>query len=84
MAGPKVLIYTLSTCSHCKAAKKLMGESIVPYDFIDVDLLEGDKRESTIKDLKKINPGCSFPTIVIGSLVIVGYKENDIKEALGI
>ena len=35
-------------------------------------------------DIKKINPRCSFPTLIIGEKVIVGYKEKEIKEALGL
>jgi hypothetical protein len=49
-----------------------------------VDLLEGEERKLILEDIKKINPRCSFPTLIIGDKVIVGFKENDIKEALGI
>jgi hypothetical protein len=48
-----------------------------------VDKLEGEERKAIIEDIKKFNPRCSFPTIIIGETVIVGYKEKDIKEALG-
>lgn len=80
----KVQIYSLSTCSHCKATKRLLAECTVQYDFVDVDLLEGDERKAIIEDVKKFNPRCSFPTIIIGDKVIVGYKEKEIKEALGL
>ena len=80
----EVKIYSLSTCSHCKATKKLLGECTVQYDFVDVDLLQGDERKAVLDDVKKFNPKCSFPTIIIGEKVIVGYKENEIKEALGL
>jgi glutaredoxin len=49
-----------------------------------VDLLEGEERQAILDDVRKINPRCSFPTIIIGDQVIVGYKEDEIKEALGI
>ncbi len=81
---PNVKLYTLSTCSHCKSVKKLLGECTVKYDFVDVDLLEKEEKNLIVSDVKKINPRCSFPTIIIGDKVIVGYKEDDIKEALGI
>lgn len=80
---PDVKVYSLSTCSHCKAAKKFLGECTIKYEFVDVDLLEGDERKAIIEDVKKFNPRCSFPTVIIGDRVIVGYKENEIKEALG-
>lgn len=80
----KVKIFSLSTCSHCKSTKKLLSECTVKYDFVDVDLLEGDERKAILEDVKKFNPKCSFPTIIIGKKVIVGYKEKEIREALGL
>ena len=79
-----VKIFSLSTCSHCKATKKLLGDCGVKYEFTDVDLLKGEERKAILEDVKKFNPRCSFPTIVIGDKVIIGYKEDDIKEALGL
>jgi len=79
-----VKIYTLSTCSHCKATKRLLDECSVQYEFTDVDLLQGEDRSAILEDVKKLNPRCSFPTIIINDKVIVGYKENEIKEALGL
>jgi glutaredoxin len=79
-----VKIYSLSTCSHCKSTKKLLDECQVEYEFEDVDLLQGEERAAILEDVKKLNPRCSFPTITIGDKVIVGYKEDEIKEALGL
>jgi glutaredoxin len=84
MSTPPVKIYSLSTCSHCKATKKYLGECSIKYEFVDVDLLEGEERKAILEDVKKFNPRCSFPTIIIGEEVIVGYKEDKIKEALGL
>ena len=84
MTDKSVMIYTLSTCSHCKSTKKLLDECTIQYEFIDVDLLEGEERKAILEDIKKINPRCSFPTIIIGDKVIVGFKEQDIKEALNL
>ena len=79
-----VKMYTLSTCSHCKATKKLLDDCQVKYEFTDVDLLEGEERTTILEDVRTLNPRCSFPTIIIGDKVIVGYKEDEIKEALGL
>ena len=81
---PKVKMYTLSTCIHCKNAKKFLDDCSVKYEFKDVDLLTGKEREEVIEDIKKVNAECSFPTIIIGDKVIVGFKEKEIREALGI
>ncbi len=83
MAKP-VKVYSLSTCSHCMAAKKFLNECAVKYEFTDVDLLSGQERQAILEDVKKWNPRCSFPTIIIGDRVIVGHKEDEIREALGL
>ena len=83
MADP-VMIYTISTCSHCKATKKFLDECRIEYSFTDVDLLDHEERVAILEDVKRWNPRCSFPTIVIGDKVVVGYREDEIKEALGL
>ena len=84
MNGKSVKMFTLSTCSHCKAAKKFLDECTVQYNATDVDQLTGEERRSVIEDLKGFNPKCSVPTIIIGDEVIIGFDEDAIKMALGI
>jgi glutaredoxin len=79
-----VMMYTLSTCSHCRATKEFLDSCAVRYEFTDVDLLSVEEREAILEDIKKWNPRCSFPTIIIGDQVVVGYREDEIREALGI
>lgn len=80
----KVKMYTLSTCSHCKATKKFMQDNKIKFDFIDVDLLQGEERQNILEEVMQYNPNRSFPTILIGDRIIIGFKEDDIREALGI
>ena len=84
MSDDNIKVYSLSTCSHCKSTKKLLSDCTVLYDFVDVDLLGGEERKAILEDVKKFNPKCSFPTIIIGDTVIVGFKEKEIREALGL
>ena len=79
-----VKMYTLSTCSHCKAAKKFLEDCAVVHEFTDVDLLSAQERQSVLDEIRKYNPACSFPTILIGDKIIVGFNEQAIREALGI
>ncbi len=46
--------------------------------------MQGEERAAILEEVKKFNPSCSFPTVIIGDKVIVGYKEKEIKEALGL
>ncbi len=84
MNNKPVTLFSLSTCSHCKSTKRLLDKCTVKYQFTDVDLLDGQERQAILDDVKKFNPRCTFPTIVIGDKIIVGYHEDEIKRALGI
>ncbi len=84
MDQPKVFLYALSTCGHCRNAKKLLDEKEVEYDYVYVDLLSKDEMGKILDEVKKVNPQTSFPTILIGEKVIVGYREVEILEALGL
>jgi len=77
-----VKLYALSTCGHCRNTKRFLDELNVEYEATEVDLTSGDERKALIEEIKQINPGLTFPTLVIGEKVIVGFKEQDIKEAL--
>jgi glutaredoxin-like protein NrdH len=79
-----VKMYTLSTCSHCKATKKFLDSCAVQYEFTDVDLLDGEERVAILEDIRQWNPKCTFPTIIIGDTVVIGYREDEIREALGL
>lgn len=79
-----VKIYTLSTCSHCKATKKFLNDHHIVFEATDVDLLQGSDREAVLNEVVQYNPQRSFPTILIGNKIIIGFKENDLREALEI
>ncbi|MFP3866673.1 MAG: glutaredoxin family protein [Desulfobacteraceae bacterium] len=79
-----VKLYALSTCIHCKNTKEFLNQCGVNYDCVDVDKLSGEQRQKVLNEVKNINPNCSFPTLVIGDKVIVGFKKDEIKEILGI
>ena len=77
-------LYSLSTCSHCKACKKFLGDCGVEFEFTDVDLLSDEDRKPVLDEIKNLTSRCAFPTVVIGDKVIVGFKEQEIKEELGV
>ncbi len=84
MQRKRVKLYTLSTCSHCKAAKKLLTDLGIEYEYTDVDLLSKEDRDAVLAEVRKLNPALSFPTILIGDVIIVGNRQDKIKEALGL
>jgi len=79
----RITLYALSTCIWCKKTKELLSSLGVAFDYIYVDFLKGAERQEAIDQVKRFNPSCSFPTLVIGeSKCIIGFREKDIMEAL--
>ncbi len=78
----KIKLYTLSTCSHCNRTKRFFNDNGIDMEFIDVDLLSGSDREKIMNEVRKLNPDCSFPTICIDDVVVVGFNEEKLKKAL--
>ncbi len=80
--APPVFVYALSTCVHCKAAKKLLAKLGTAYGQVEVDRLAEDKMEACLAEMSRYNPAQTFPTLVIGGRVIVGCREDDIRQAV--
>jgi len=78
-----IILYTLSTCRVCKATRKLLDDLAVTYEYIDVDRLGRSEQDAILEKMKVANPRGAFPTLFIGETVIVGFKEEEIKKALG-
>ena len=79
-----ILIYTLSTCMHCRQVKKFLDKNEIEYQNIEVDRFKGEERAGLIKKIKEINPKCSVPILIIEDKVVIGHDEDKIKEALGL
>jgi len=81
--GPPIMLYALSTCIWCRKTRQLLENLGVEYDYLYVDQLQGSERQEAIDTVKKWNPACSFPTLVIDNKkCIAGYQEDEIKKAL--
>jgi len=80
----KIMLYALSTCGWCAKTKELLRQMGVEFDYAYVDLLEGKEQDDVINVVEKFNPNGSFPTLVIdNNKVIIGFREQEIREALG-
>ena len=82
MSDGKIKLYALSTCMWCKKTRALLDEEGVEYECIYVNQLEGDERASMLEEVEKHNESRSFPTLVAGDVVVVGFKPDDIRDAL--
>jgi glutaredoxin-like protein NrdH len=80
----KVLVYALSTCAWCKRTKQFLKDRKVHYEYLDVDLADAKDQREIENELRKWN--CrAFPAVLIdGKRLVVGFKENELKEVLGL
>ncbi len=76
-----VLLYTLSTCQWCRDTAKLLNELKIDYYYINVDMITSNDQKELIEEIKRYNPACSFPTMVINEREsIVGFDEEKIRD----
>jgi len=79
-----VILYALSTCGWCAKTKDLLRQIGVAFDYTYVDLLDGKEQDDAMNEVEKFNSSGSFPTLVIDNRrAIVGFREDEIREALG-
>ena len=78
----RFLLYSLSTCAHCRATRKLLADLGLSGCEVAVDQLTGAQRDEALAQMGGFNPALTFPTLVIGSKVIVGYLADDIRQAV--
>jgi glutaredoxin-like protein NrdH len=79
-----VMLYALSTCGWCRMTRELLEKMGVAYDYLYVDQSKGEEREQAMREVTACNPSPSFPTVIIDQgKCITGYREAEIREALG-
>jgi len=80
-----IRLYALSTCGWCKKAKRFLDDNEIAYDLTYVDLLKGEEKDDVVAEVRKWNPKCSFPTIVVDEKeCVAGFKEQRLREVLGL
>ena len=77
-----VKVYALSTCPWCKKVEKFLDDKEVQYEFIDVDLAQGDEQKQALAEVEKLTGKRSFPVTVINDQIILGFKQEEIEGAL--
>ncbi|MCQ5377113.1 MAG: glutaredoxin family protein [Candidatus Methanomethylicia archaeon] len=82
----KVFVYALSTCGWCAQTKKFLKNSGIEFEFVDVDRCNKQDLEKIKQEITAMDRPLSFPLIIIdnGSVKITGFREDELKKALGL
>lgn len=81
----EVFLYALSTCIWCKKTKEHLKKLGVAYSYINVDELDEKVKNKFTRDLKKWNPSCSYPTVIIDNKECIrGFDPKELEEKLGL
>ena len=73
----KVVLFSTTTCSWCRRAKKYFKESRVPFREVNVE-----RDASAARTIQKQTGQTGVPVIKIGSKWIVGFDQPAIERAL--
>ncbi|MGQ9759587.1 MAG: glutaredoxin family protein [Candidatus Methanomethylicaceae archaeon] len=78
-----VFLYALSTCAWCKKTKNFLKDKDVEYEYVDVDLCSPEDLAKIKEEIDKRGARMLFPLIIVDdSHMIVGYREDQLNEAL--
>ena len=73
----KVVLFSTSTCSWCRRAKRYFRENRVPFKEINVEL-----DQDAARDVVRKTGQTGVPVIKIGSKWIVGFDKQRIEKEL--
>ena len=75
----KVVLFSTTTCSWCRRAKKYFKESRVPFREVNVE-----RDASAARTIQKQTGQTGVPVIKIGSKWIVGFDKEKIDRSFGL
>ena len=79
-----VILVGRSTCPWCQKTKALLANLSVSYYWIDLNNLDQAQSNEVMSALTVCSDTSAVPILVInGQKCIVGYQEDQIREALG-
>jgi len=64
--------------------RKFLDEHDVAYELTEVDLLEGDDKTAAVDEVVRLSGGKSFPVLVVGDEVVVGFNKSRMNQILGL
>lgn len=76
---PKVVVFSTTTCSHCRAAKRYLKSRGIRFTNVDVGR---DARAA--RDMQRISGQQGVPVIQIGGRPIVGFDRAKVDRLLGL
>jgi glutaredoxin len=80
-----IFIYALSTCGWCGKMKAWLNERGLEYRYVDVDQVPSVEEGRVMHEVRKWNPRCNFPTVVVNQKeCFAGYQPERLAELLGL
>ena len=79
MADKVVKVYSTPTCPWCRRTKQFLDNNGIKYQDLNV---ADDK--AAREEMINVTHQMSVPTIMIDTEMVVGFKEAELKEKLGI
>ena len=73
----KVILFSTSTCSHCRRAKKYLKERRIPFKEVNLE----DDAEAA-RDVRRKTGQSGVPVLRIGGRWIVGFDRPAIEREL--
>lgn len=76
---PRIVLYSVSWCPHCKAAKEYLTKNDIPFINRDVEV-----DDAAMEDLTKKYKSQGVPLFVIGNdqVILKGFDQQKLQKAI--
>ena len=76
---PRVVVFSTTSCPHCRTAKKYLKKKGVRFTNVDVS-----RDPSAARDMARISGQQGVPVITVGGRPIVGFDRAKLDRLLGL
>ena len=78
-----IKIYTKNNCMQCEMTKKILAGKDIKFEAVNIDLLDEEKKDETIKFIKEELGFSAMPVVIAeGKEPFAGFRP-DLLEELG-
>ena len=78
----KVFLYALSTCPWCRKAKQFFKENNIPFEYVYFDLADDGTQEKIREEMTRKIGRVTFPHVIIGEEIVVGWNPEKYRRLL--
>jgi glutaredoxin 3 len=76
---PRVVVFSTSSCSHCRAVKEHLRKNRIDFREIDIG-----RDEQAAREMTRVSGQQGVPVVLINGRSVIGFRREEIDRLLGL